>query len=844
MGTQIVTRDSLLSSQVWRLASKKEGQKDNRPWASIAAARKCAELGLKVLFLAASKRAATRLLVYAPDVACPLWEGQSLIQVCDLSALEDLHFFCKGSFDVVICDVAIGRRVPLAPWRAVQEWAKEHGATTLLAVRSSWENKRAKSLQDAKRFTCTSAKKAGLDTSIAWAESDTSSWLADSKRVDAWEEELSTWSAPIIEVDQTNVEADAEQIRDLTAQALWEKHKTRWFWRELELAVGRTLNHMDMRSELANGNLSRACALRSLDFAKKIDRLEAHTIACQILQEDRAIDRHNLCAQRELALQILAPFGWAEQVKKGEAIQFSWAGEGERERLERLCTLPKHLIPEAEFLFPQATPILDRLRGEGSGADTLRFTTCLLHFCGYSDADVVQRNGVKTATWRSVVSTPIGKKDDASNSNKSPSRVIPLVVYKGTTQKSQKQGIETATFFPIFSEPDYTLQNREEGGRQAGVRVDKDLWARTPVALSGDNDSAREIVCSTIPQLCQGDILWTPTTHRPARGLQSGRQYTELRFEGKTVQLQSIPKSHRPAVRAVPGRSFFNFDFSSCHTHFAAKKVQGTQLAAILSASDSYQEFAEVFGISRGSAKVALLALLNGGGLKQFRTHVQGGSKFTEQILQRVFEKWKKWLAPWKHFTCEFHKSREGRFLERPDANSAGAAWLQEQENRLLQKCLTAIKTNIPDMRLVLPIYDGALLDYPSKDPCELERVGKELEKTLKSVIQAEYPAMGVTLGWGGNWAEAEEERPLPADRSQFGTLTPKVSPLRLTQPTSATQTADRGSESVIVDPEPTEPQAVITDANIYPDEDDGCVCIVEDDDSCATEAVFSSDMD
>lgn len=216
--------------------------------------------------------------------------------------------------------------------------------------------------------------------------------------------------------------------------------------------------------------------------------------------------------------------------------------------------------------------------------------------------------------------------------------------------------------------------------------------------------------------------------------------------------LQGVPKSVRHLLYPDPGWVLLAADWRSAHLTIA-QKWTGDPLT-------NYDDYASWLNVSRATAKIALLAFINGAGAAKMN-EITGNSNIHPWLcanLPGVQARWEEakalHAAPGSYVNAPslagvtrpiskaLHKGGWRRLL--------AALWTRTEADGMWW-----VLTHLPgEMKLCVPLYDGLLVT------CREDHVAlasKQLAALMQEGAWSAGVDMGAKVGWGRSWAEAEE---------------------------------------------------------------------------------------
>ena len=237
--------------------------------------------------------------------------------------------------------------------------------------------------------------------------------------------------------------------------------------------------------------------------------------------------------------------------------------------------------------------------------------------------------------------------------------------------------------------------------------------------------------------------------HRSGARRTKGRLYTKTANGGYPP---GIPGKVRPNVLAPAGFDFVSFDFRSSHMALAARHSGDSGLALLVDDGTLYEDVAARFGVTRGMAKAACCALLNGGTHRVLVTKLG----FTRPHAQKFIANWERTfpvLTEWMRRLS--NGARDTGFVTLADGTrhaatrkNAVSTFICVEEGRLLDLVMDRAEREIAGYRVALPMFDGALGVVAAG-------TGAAACERLRRIIEEET-GLGCVVGYGATWAEAE----------------------------------------------------------------------------------------
>jgi len=328
----------------------------------------------------------------------------------------------------------------------------------------------------------------------------------------------------------------------------------------------------------------------------------------------------------------------------------------------------------------------------------------------------------------------------------------------------------------IFPPTAVSPKTIDDGVEIPAFYADKHLWDTTPPVLKQDgHDDQREASYRAIQKSIDdmGVIHLPNPKYREAKALDpKGRRYSYFRWDFTNqkgvkfnAMVQSISKSHRGLLRALPGRTIINFDMKQCHFRIAARLAapfdgQG-QFRNYVNQDDFYQHMADDIGVTRSVAKTCALSLLNGAGPGKLVQEYKISHKEAYAIHKGFNTKarsWNTWRSEVnKQDPLPFRWDKKSKCMSAVRDHTRGALELQVVERRILDAFLDAIREKIPALRLLVSIYDGAVWDIATTDLDLIEQAKTLIVDTFKDTAnQQGYPELQATVGSGASWGAAE----------------------------------------------------------------------------------------
>jgi hypothetical protein len=459
------------------------------------------------------------------------------------------------------------------------------------------------------------------------------------------------------------------------------------------------------------------------------------------------LHRHTLLGPR-LSAQVQAgqrvSVSGADTTNAGLAALVSYATHGERVR---------HLLD------PNNGSISKRMKPTGPAStrpDDIRFIGKLLKEVGYRCAGkqrIRQGKGRRTvADFDPIVPKPVPAAEVQP--------AQPTVGGGGGIDdpilEAPNIGRSSPPPLPADEKPGLTLTADPTSGLVAGFGLDLAAWLNLGVPLGQPDGFDRQTVYATVIKNVRDSVLYIPTRHRPATD-KCGRCYS--RWAGAGTMVQAISKTHRTVLFALPGRTLVNFDFSNAHVRIAAQLSAShdktKEFSALAAAPDVYAFISEKLGVERAHAKLLVLIILNGG--SNITQHCP--PDWTAEQVSNLVAAFRRVAQPWELTRRDLNKAD-------PIATKTGATndkqrgsyELQRVERRLLDAVLKELRTGLPDLRLLVPMYDGALFDIGSTDEAALKTMASVIAATVATVTaRLGFPRILAEVGYGQTWAQAEK---------------------------------------------------------------------------------------
>ena len=306
---------------------------------------------------------------------------------------------------------------------------------------------------------------------------------------------------------------------------------------------------------------------------------------------------------------------------------------------------------------------------------------------------------------------------------------------------------ELRTVFQTISLAD-TIEVTYESARRTELMLD-DALAAVLHAREQDGD-ARGVQRARQAQRAVGSGgggFMVP--HRSMARREKGRLYTKTANGGYP---SGIPRNVRPYILALVGYEFVSFDFQSSHMALAARHSGDTGLALLVADGSLYDDIAARFGVTRGAAKAACCAFLNGGTHRVLVRELG----FTRALAERLVANWQRAfpvLAEWMGRLS--NEARHTGYVTLADgtkhaatSRNAVSTFLCVEEGRLLDLVMNRAEREIDGYRVALPAFDGALGIVPVG-------TGAAACERLRRII-AEETGLRCVVGHGATWAEAE----------------------------------------------------------------------------------------
>lgn len=197
------------------------------------------------------------------------------------------------------------------------------------------------------------------------------------------------------------------------------------------------------------------------------------------------------------------------------------------------------------------------------------------------------------------------------------------------------------------------------------------------------------------------------------------------RMSSSAIPLQNIPKSLRHLFLAEPGRVLIQCDLDRAEPSVAAWLSGDRRLASDLRDGDVYQSLADRLGIERGQAKIVLLSLLYGKGIRALAYDLEVSEETASDIKDDLLDAYPD-LARWMRQTTR--AARRGRGvttafgrhipLDRDDAYRAVNYAAQGTAAGVLLGMVDAIIDHplLGEDALWLAVHDEMILQVPEAD--------------------------------------------------------------------------------------------------------------------------------
>lgn len=294
-----------------------------------------------------------------------------------------------------------------------------------------------------------------------------------------------------------------------------------------------------------------------------------------------------------------------------------------------------------------------------------------------------------------------------------------------------------------------------------GLLLDAAGWsAALPSIRKNDgNDGNRERSCEgAIANTVDGVLRLPPlAAYKPTSSFKAGRIYGH--WPSSRGIVQGVPGVLRKHLHAMPGRTLLSFDFKNAHFHIAAQLSRPhdqKKWFQRLVLQDVYSTLGAELGITREHAKVVALALLNGGGFGAVSPHCPQG--WSIEQVEKLIKDWRKKAIAWERTKGALWVSQKPVRCDENgvplNSDKIGSMELQRIERKLLDLFLAEVQKS-PLVRVLVPMYDGCLLDCATSDVFAATSVVHAAARAAADALG--FPNMKVTTGAGQTWADAEE---------------------------------------------------------------------------------------
>jgi hypothetical protein len=744
------------------------------------------EPGVKVLFVASHSRAALRVLAAFPGMAARLSQTTDATRVTVAGLTDKVG---ELGYDVAVLDIRATCRTNRGTWVRFIE-VNNHLEDVRIAFSLDQHNMSPGFLSTVRRDAVATAKEVGAKVAHAFGGDDQKIHAIRARNRQSWDT-AGFWSGlrtldvsagvKIVDAFKGGIEMDA------TALWIQEARQTKRV-KDLEAWAGRTLTDGEVESELKMYALTTLRGGYDLAWAGKNQWAELHdpdeedirVAGYDVYAEDRRDVASRVLHMHEIlgaAIAGLVVVGARVSASAADSVAAARRARAlfQRERYRVLKIVAKRSSALRKRMLDTPTPAKRQTRQPGKkqrrSGPTIRFITTVLAAVGYTRAGGprrVQENGVRMRVYDfdPAVPVPCGtytKESEGGGTGLEPgfsadpeavastSYIYPL--YKDVLATSQNPA-ETGV------EPEYRPLPSPPAGTQPGFQVDLGRWdqAGSPADKGDGHDRATPYL--TVPKFTVDGILFLPEPgrRRPSSTDKLGRCYG--RWPGTTTLVQSLSGSHRHLLRALPGRTLLNFDFSNAHPRIAAKFAAPydtrKEFAALASSADVYATLAAGLGVDREQAKKLLLVLLNGG------THVSRycPPDWAQARVAAIVEDFRRLSAPWSAFRSKLNKEDPlvGKDRRPTADNQRGALEMQRVERRLLDATLKRVAETAPQVRLLVTMYDGALFDIETRDSASVDAALRVLQQAAEETATfLGYPGLKATVGSGLTWKDAEE---------------------------------------------------------------------------------------
>lgn len=731
----------------------------------IATALAEADAGKRVLYLATTERQVLRMTQVDPERAATFKDAD-----------DDTRIFCAThrtyasgvAFDCAVVDIFETEKLnPEQMDRVVSELETEQ----VFMNRSGGWFQNARAVGAVRAYAGIAAEAVDRPGYYGYCSADESLWFHRSSNLAAWEAhrwEFTTeprdMTAPVETLKERSV-----QIRVLVRNALIEQAREYPKIKEVESFIGRELTDEEVEEECRDHNMLVYRALLNRDWAKGQQQEELHRPSGEgsVDFNGYAMDRLELYTRAVYFEQLLRGAGVWELFAAGVDIIVSRLNDvGVRrafmamDRVDQNNFLrliqPNHARAFRELIEPTAS---------ADDTERVHLTPLILGLCGLRQSESFE-TAINNKTGRIHRTNYVFVHDDAllerANANygaKCPNPPTNDSIYKSLYCHLREQNAL------LSQSDDSSVVKSIISSMKPAFVADLGAIMRIGKVIKGDgHDGQREAAYNAVKRwasLGPGYLLCIPPVAKaPAHRPQGRVQNT---FTGQSAQVQNISgdKDGRPGYRrhlyALPGHTLINYDLKNAHLRIAAHLCRDFdtdgKFADYCWQPDVYKALADVTGITRAQAKIVSVGLLNNG-----RTPMLLSKGIAKQDAPKILASWDKLAKPFIKWGDAGHKSDP--FIN-AKGESNGRVWanyeIEKLEARMLDATIKLIAKRRPDIRLLVPMYDGALFDVDTTNPLFVEEAKQAIKECAEEVSKSFCGRMiPVEVGSGRSWGEAE----------------------------------------------------------------------------------------